>query len=749
MATQMDHDTIIRPGAGGLDAVSAPMRACEACNRKKTKCDMARPNCGLCRRTGRACKFPTTRKLPRTSLKQPHSSYSQPLNNNLKWLLNFLEEDTSDNNLNAKQDRLFAAMSGVHRPTIGELSPRGRPTAMNTNPQQDTTGQLFDPDPSSQTLEYLIALPHENDHDQPLEPEFDNGSIQSQIRAGSHKKATCMPSVPYDLAMDLIETFFVHVQPWLPLLHKPRFMAQCQQELKPGSHSLDDLYLETALLLTGMFGLAARFSTNPAFQDIDPLQRDSQYITPARRVYGELRNTRSSSLAYLQGCIVLAFHAYTDELNSSAWILSGVCVRLAYDLELSEIDSDDDSSAANQLNYDQTDLEEMRRAWWLTWELDTFGSLMTRKPFAVDRHHFTVRLPFADSDWFAGRPVESAELLTAPEQSWKSLQASENQNPRAWFLIANHLLSLLIQYMYRKQPESGSAVCDLLPAFNCLKLSWPSSFDILINPPRFDEQTFSDFNWIFGTHLMLTTAYSLLDSAATDGSGTANPMSIPSLGMDRKKSFREISFSQIVMRWPPEYMVASHPFFVCNVMPTNFEFRGASKRNALALYEAVGDTAELVIAQFARRWKLAGQALTVFRLLRNPSSDAEVDGDLRRRFAAFFARETASRSHKSIHKLVHSGSPSYDRNTQHDLTTSQNYVLTTQENHLSRHNGLGDSQGSADGFQDHQGTETSSFIMTPSLMMPHISLDQVDSQASPYTFSDILVHTSESIDAPF
>lgn len=611
MTIQHDQGATEWPDAESGPA-AATMRACEACNRKKTKCDMARPNCGLCRRTGRACRFPTTRKLPRTSFKRTASN-SQPLSSNLTWLLSFLGE-TDDANLAAKQDRLLAAMSeGIQPPSEDSAEPA---FALEDIRQRDmeTTAQPYDSNVIPTDLQFLNALRRADD-DQPFDPEINPTGRDSQVGTEfspkvSDRPATCMPCVSYDLAMDLIDTFFLHIQPWLPLLHKPRFIARCEQELKPGSDSLAGLSLEMALLLTGMFGLAARFSSNPVFQDLEPLERDSQYIVPARSVYSELRNTRTSSLSYLQGCIVLAFHAYTDELNSSAWILSGVCVRLAYDLELSEIDGDDANSAANQTNYDHIDLEEMRRAWWLTWELDTFGSLMTRKPFAVDRHHFTVRLPLSDSDWFAGRAVESAELLTLPEQSWKSLQESENQNPRAWFLIANHLLSLLIQHMYKKHSDFSSTMSEFASALNCMKLSWPSSFDILMNPPRFEPYTFADLNWVLGTHLMLMTAYSLLDSAAKDGGGISSPMSAVSQASDGRKSLREVSFTQLVMRWPPDFMVAAHPFFICNVMPTNFESGGPSKTKIKASYDAVGDAGELVIARFAEKWKLAGQALS-------------------------------------------------------------------------------------------------------------------------------------------
>jgi hypothetical protein len=73
--------------------------------------------------------------------------------------------------------------------------------------------------------------------------------------------------------------------------------------------------------------------------------------------------------------------------------LIGVCVRLAYDLGLSDIDND---SLEGGQGDDYMATKEIRRAWWLTWELDTFGSIITYRPFTIDRHHFTINLPIAD-----------------------------------------------------------------------------------------------------------------------------------------------------------------------------------------------------------------------------------------------------------------------------------------------------------------------------------------------------------------
>lgn len=450
----------------------------------------------------------------------------------------------------------------------------------------------------------------------PLGPNIDHGIEPSpQARQSVHSPSSAttdsvaVPCVSYDLALHLLDLFFAHIQPWLPILHRPRFLFRCQRELQHGSDALAGLSRTMTLLVLGTFGLAARFSSHPFFSDTEPLSRASQFIIPARQIYGDLRGTENPTLLYLQGCVLLAFDAYTDELNSGAWILTGVCVRLAYDLGLAEIDGDDEDSLANQNTYDLIDLEEMRRAWWLTWELDTFGSLINRKPFAVDRHDFSVKLPLSDDDWFAAKHMDSAELLTTPAQAWKSLQGSENQNPRAWFLIANHLVSLLVQHLQKKRPENHHTLTEFEAGFNCLKLSWPSPFDIFTVCPRFGTETFANYNWIFGTHLMLTAGYGLLDSMGDTRSEVLGQASSGDSGPGTIERVRAVTFSQLVARWPPDYMAAAHPFLVWSFMPTMYEIRGQAQERVAAFFTAVGDTAELIIARFARKWKLAGQAL--------------------------------------------------------------------------------------------------------------------------------------------
>src|SRR5436853_7908395 len=75
-------------------------RACQECNRKKTKCDMQRPCCGLCQRRGRSCAFPTKRKQPEPRKLPNQSSFQQKQpDGRIDLLLTPLESKGTDDEL--------------------------------------------------------------------------------------------------------------------------------------------------------------------------------------------------------------------------------------------------------------------------------------------------------------------------------------------------------------------------------------------------------------------------------------------------------------------------------------------------------------------------------------------------------------------------------------------------------------------------------------------------------------------------
>ncbi|KAF1813354.1 hypothetical protein P152DRAFT_457716 [Eremomyces bilateralis CBS 781.70] len=638
-------------------------RACQECHRKKTKCDMSRPACGLCRRTGSKCYFPIKRKPPSTSNKRRKTGLRE-VEGNMDRLLSVLKSPRATYLL--REHGLVPNPS----PSPGEI--RDHDLVSNLSPRSGdarhhglvsnlspTAGDAVAPDvvladsPSQSDLETVFAHDLASlDGSSVSVSQLDNGTGEnvagSDVPASTNKQAqaptklTTEARVSCDVAMHLVEVFFLHIQPWLPLLHRPRFTAYCSQHLSHEPDALSKLPVDMKLLLYSLFALSARHSNSPHFDLIDPRDRDEPFMKAARHAYAEARSTKISSLQYVQGCILLAFNDYTSELNAQSWILTGVCVRLAYEMELFEIDDPD--SEDPQL--DSTQKEEMRRAWWLIWELDTFGSMVSQRPFAVDRHQFSVNLPVSDNAWFSGNMCQSALLMTSHHQCWKSLQAAENQDPRAWFLVANHLLSLVYQELNKKKQDLTEVKYVLEVSVNCFRLSLPPEFNISTNLPTFDQQSFGTSNWIMGTHLLLNQAYAMIEMMPLNNDEGPSSLSCSSQVVEHASSAHAKSFTRIITRWPTDYLVAAHPFFLCMMLPIHFPMDISTALAKVARdFEAIGRLAELIFAHFAGKWKLASETLAVLQMM-CLQGGGTADHALVKRFSVFFPRRKGAGSNR-------------------------------------------------------------------------------------------------------
>jgi hypothetical protein len=124
-----------------------------------------------------------------------------------------------------------------------------------------------------------------------------------------------------------------------------------------------------------------------------------------------------TNLLYLQGCIVVAFYWYKFGPCARGWVLSGVRIRLAYDLDLTVVDEDDSETLNTE---DWVRRQEMRRAFWLVCELDTFGSTISMRPYAIDRSRMAVLLPVFDKAWLVETPVSLARCYGLPRQGVRS-----------------------------------------------------------------------------------------------------------------------------------------------------------------------------------------------------------------------------------------------------------------------------------------------------------------------------------------
>ena len=145
-------------------------------------------------------------------------------------------------------------------------------------------------------------------------------------------------------------------------------------------------------------------------------------------------------ISIVQALIIATHCRLTRGVHGKAWRTLGMCVRLAYELDLHLIDGHYASEAAQEDPIRWRLAEEERRAWWAIWEMDVFASTIRRTPTGIDWRQMETLLPVDDAHWFRDQPAPSSVLERDPVQRWKSLQDSGNRSPIAWFLVINSLM---------------------------------------------------------------------------------------------------------------------------------------------------------------------------------------------------------------------------------------------------------------------------------------------------------------------
>lgn len=161
----------------------------------------------------------------------------------------------------------------------------------------------------------------------------------------------------------------------------------------------------TEALVAATFAFAARFhSSFNTPSRLAECPSHSYFARIALKRLGEALEQLDDSVAplwLLQAYILLTFYQLTQSVRSKSWRLLGVCIRVAYELDLHRVDFpskrqvDKDNHNANTEHWSM--LEEKRRAWWAIWEMDVLASAIRRLPMAVNWSYNFTFLPVPDS----------------------------------------------------------------------------------------------------------------------------------------------------------------------------------------------------------------------------------------------------------------------------------------------------------------------------------------------------------------
>lgn len=628
---------------------------------------MQRPACGLCQRTGTACTVPTKRRAP--SVRKPNdlNLTTDRVNKGLERLLLLL--GANNESVEQPEHRQNRRSSSLLSDSTWDSSNRqlhvAQPKVPEQSTQQGTGHQSARRNSSGLEVTHIdvntspIARNGQIAYESPvsvsvLSPAPHISRQLSNSNRAERLHSSVSTAMSFDMAMHLIDLFFDKIQPWLPLLHKPSFRSRYADYLQRNESCLRLLPIDEALLLYGIFALAARHSPLPEFAAISPVERGDHFYAMARDCYNQARELSHTSMPYLQGCILLSFWHYTSDPSPQGWIVVGECVRLAYEIGLWDIDKEEEEASFmitepnNSDDLSSIEKEEKRRAWWLVWELDTFGSTVCARPYAIDSRHMRVKLPISDDAWFSGASISSAEMITEPGQSWKSLQGSENQDVRAWFLVANYLMARALECARRRRGISEDELVVLENETSCFKLSLPAQYSLNQDSLAFDPESSARCNSIIGIHLMLVSTSFILSNISVNvrEKYDSNSPNVDVAAAIRAKT-REIC--RIVGLWPPDYISEAHPFLAFALLPVPFHrYRDSTEPAISSSSKAL---LSLVLARF-NTWKISTYAFRgcsnylcrernlltvstgVAELIENPSELSSKDADLLRRFAA-------------------------------------------------------------------------------------------------------------------
>ncbi|KAH8808972.1 fungal-specific transcription factor domain-containing protein [Xylogone sp. PMI_703] len=448
------------------------------------------------------------------------------------------------------------------------------------------------------------------------------GSNPTICQEHSHR-----PNVPTDLVDELIDLFSEKVIGFLPLLDpwaiRSKFHSQGDSYVPH-----DRLNLEEALLLFSLLALSARFSSSPYLQSTPAPKRGSEFASHASALYQE--NTKLDclhrcSLTFLQGSILLAFYQLTCRPTVTSWVTIGACVRFALELGLNEIDRDllaaTDVTEAELDPWEWYKREERRRAWWAVWELDIFVSTTLRRPYAIDMNRVWVLLPVSDFHWFFNTPISSSPMIIDPACAWQTLQDSQNQDERAWFLVSLFLMRLASEGSFGRLNEDKE---DLRAGLENFALLLPHRFQLGHTMLLFDESDFAHSNWVIQTLLMVHTASSITDPHMSIYERSRTALLSPR-GPDM--------FFRTIRAWPLEYIALCCPFVVCPLIGPAFsnfylareKQRSANLRTAAAdVYPAPwSEMMKLVLREISSVWDLGAAVLELVEALEVEESSLE------------------------------------------------------------------------------------------------------------------------------
>lgn len=235
---------------------------------------------------------------------------------------------------------------------------------------------------------------------------------------GLHTKPTIHPA-PFpdqEVGMALVNLYFEHANPQIPILHKVEFMRMFEQAYDPENpqRGPKELYMLNMVFAIGggiIMGALAKTETQnsaakPGEGKMSSKQAQPEEYHASAIVHLEAcLNNSGGGLEELQAVLLLANFALLRPVPPGLWYIVGVAVRLAVDLGLHYEDGKDVDSGLKEKAGVQSELQLRergrrefirdlrRRLWWSTYSFDRLVSICVGRPFGISDQVITTEFP--------------------------------------------------------------------------------------------------------------------------------------------------------------------------------------------------------------------------------------------------------------------------------------------------------------------------------------------------------------------
>ncbi|KAK4662767.1 hypothetical protein QC763_603420 [Podospora pseudopauciseta] len=427
--------------AGGLDGSakvgqSSSFRNVSACNRcrlRKNRCDQKLPSCASCEKAGVACVGYdpiTKREIPRSYIFYLEKRVEQlegilrekgvgfPRAEELEWCSKVggvnggvrgeVEQMEDGGQMSAKEGGGNGEDEGgvvARRETVRRGADKGQGRHLGS-----TTGISF--------ARVVFAAVQSSVSDQrsnsdkggirPYRPPaggVNNGTTTSMRDSffGLHTKPTIHPATfpSKELGLKLINLYFEHANPQMPVVHRVDFMQMFEQAYAEGAERVRgprELYCLNMVFAIGAGIILAESKGDQGTKQCQPEEYHASAIVHLEACLGS-----GGGLEELQAVLLLANFALLRPVPPGLWYIIGVAVRLAVDLGLHYEDGKDvdaglggeqqRENAASERGRREYTRDMRRRLWWCTYSFDRLVSVCVGRPFGISDQVITTEFP--------------------------------------------------------------------------------------------------------------------------------------------------------------------------------------------------------------------------------------------------------------------------------------------------------------------------------------------------------------------